>query len=100
LILRGVTTIEGLQRFKVMAWLVIQAGIATTAKRTEFETLLLTATVPKRPVNLEGVVNQRVREFWAVWNGHRSKKWHFDTAPRVSSRTRESGVAEENRRKS
>lgn len=33
-----------------------------------------TATEGRSPVNLEGVVNQRVREFWAVARGHRGEK--------------------------
>jgi hypothetical protein len=43
-----------------------------------------TATVLESGANLQPPVNQRVREFWSVWNGHRVEKWHFGTAPRVS----------------
>jgi hypothetical protein len=32
------------------------------------------ATVNNGRVNLEGVVNQRVREFWPVASGHRGEK--------------------------
>ena len=52
--------------------------------RTRFESCPERPPLAKRPVNLEGVVNQRVREFWSVWNGHRGEKWHFGTAPRIS----------------
>ena len=66
----------------------------------EFESCPVRAPLAKRPVNLEGVVNQRVREFWSVWNGHRTEQWHFGTGARVWFRTRESSVGERKRRKS
>lgn len=48
------------------------------------------ATVDKGPVNPEGVVNQRVREFWPVANGHRGEKSVLGAVALGTSRTRES----------
>ena len=56
----------------------------------QFESCPERPPLPKSPVNLEGGINQRVREFWSVWKGHRTEKSHFGKAPRVSFRTRDS----------
>jgi hypothetical protein len=50
--------------------------------RVRFESCPGRAPLPKSPANLQPPVNQRVREFWSVWNGQRAEKWHFATAPR------------------